>query len=200
MWQPFERLSNLAWEFRLGISTRGKGAVETDDKEHIYYGSISYSGIEAVLNRLLLTKDDVFVDLGCGKGRVVSLAARQIVKEVIGIEYSGELVALAEKNSRTLRGRRSPVRIVHASVDEFDYAQGTVFYVFHAFGPLTLDRVVTRLHAIYNAEHRSMRLAYVWPMHESILKQQDWLDEFDRWEPDNSKAQGHLVSFWRTRE
>ena len=198
--ETFERLNNLAWEYRLGISTRGKGSVETSDEEHIYYGSVSYPTITSVLDRLNLAPHDVFVDLGCGKGRVVCCAAQRNVKEVIGIEYSKDLSDIAEKNSSKLRKRKAPINIVHSPVEDFDYAKGTVFYMFHPFGPATLQKVVSKLAAIHDRERRTLKMAYVWPMHESVLKQQRWLEELDRWEAHHPRSRGHHISFWKTRE
>ncbi len=186
------------WEYRLGISTRGKGPEDPADEEHIYYGSVQYQTIHSVLGHLRLQPDDIFVDLGCGKGRVVCCAARHKVEEVIGIEYSDELAESAKRNSIGLRGRKSPISIVHAPVEDFDYNRGTVFYMFHPFGPVTLQRVMAKLATILERERRPMRLAYVWPMHESVLRGQHWLAEFDRWEPNDARSGGHRVSFWKT--
>lgn len=195
-----ERIHNLTWEYRLGIATRGKGSAETSDDEHVYYGSVQYPTIRSVLSRLSLKPNDVFVDLGCGKGRVVCCAAQQEVKEVIGIEYSRDLALLAEENSRKMKGRKSPIRIIHSPVEDFDYAEGTAFYMFHPFGPRTLQAVIAKLGAIHQRDRRPIRMAYVWPMHESVLRQQTWLMEFDRWEPQNPLSRGHLISFWKTAE
>ena len=47
------------------------------------------------MNYLKLDANDVFVDLGCGKGRAVFLAAAQKLKKVIGVELRKELADIA---------------------------------------------------------------------------------------------------------
>jgi methylase of polypeptide subunit release factors len=41
---------------------------------------------------------DVFVDFGCGKGRVLYLACRHPFKEVIGVDLSPAVVEAARRN------------------------------------------------------------------------------------------------------
>jgi SAM-dependent methyltransferase len=43
-------------------------------------------------------RDFSFIDIGCGKGRVVMLASDRPFRQVIGVELSPALVAIAEKN------------------------------------------------------------------------------------------------------
>jgi SAM-dependent methyltransferase len=52
---------------------------------------------EIALDMLQLTPDDVFVDLGCGDGRVVAAALRRGVRRGIGIELDAELAGSARR-------------------------------------------------------------------------------------------------------
>jgi hypothetical protein len=54
---------------------------------------------------LELTSEDVFLDAGCGDGRVVASALRRGVRRSIGIELDVELVRAAERHTRAVLGR-----------------------------------------------------------------------------------------------
>ena len=55
---------------------------------------------EMALDMLQLTSDDVFVDLGCGDGRVVAAALRRGVRRSVGVELDATLVESARRRVR----------------------------------------------------------------------------------------------------
>src|SRR5206468_4366794 len=57
-----------------------------------------------------------FVDLGCGKGRPLLIAARLGFARIIGVEFAPELVAVAAGNLATMRV--SNATVVHADAAE----------------------------------------------------------------------------------
>lgn len=189
------RLHNLYWELRLGISTHGIVDTEIPDASH--YATMRYATINRILDRLSLQPADVFVDVGSGKGRVLCLAARHTVREVIGIEMVPELCRVAEKNSRHLRGRKSPIVIYNSLAQEFDYTKGTVFTFFNPFGAETLSIVLDRIQAGLEKSPRPIRIAYANPEHDVILSQRPWLDRYEVWLKEELGME-HSVTFYRS--
>lgn len=193
------KASNLAWELRLGISTRGSEP-ENGAGEYTPYGTVPYAAVNAILARLELQPSDVFVDVGCGKGRAICCAARSIVREVVGVDMSPELLAIARANVASLRRKRSPARLVLSLAEEFDYSGVTAVYLFNPFGARTLRTVLCKLQHAAQERGDIIRIAYAYPVHESVFReQQSWLEEIDRWEPFTVFAQRCAVSFWRSR-
>jgi predicted RNA methylase len=134
----------------------------------------------------------------CGKGKSICCAARSVVREVVGIDMSPDLLAIARANVASLRGKRSPVRLALSLAEEFDYSGVTVVYLFNPFGARTLSNVLCKLQ--HAAQERGVvRIAYVQPVHESVFREQPWLEEIDRWQPFKVFAQRCAVSFWRSR-
>ncbi len=156
-----------------------------------------YVTINRILDYLSLQPTDVFVDVGSGKGRVLCLAARYAVREVIGIEVVPELCRVAEKNSRRMRGRKSPIVIHNSRAQDFDYSKGTVFTFFNPFGAETLSIVLDRIHAGLEQSPRPIRLAYANPKHEAILSQRPWLDRYEMWLKEELGME-HSVTFYRS--
>jgi predicted RNA methylase len=195
-----KKLINLIWELRLGISTRGVENVAASTTERGHYGTIPYITIHNVLNSLALTPTDEFVDLGCGKGRVICCVSRLAVAEVIGVEYMSKLCDDARRNIKTMKGKCSPVTVVNMPAEEFDYTKGTVYYLFHPFGPQTLQKVVDGIKNSFLKRKRTVRIAYVNSVYDSVLKNCSWLHEYDRWEGRDRRSLEHAISFWRSTD
>jgi predicted RNA methylase len=198
------RLENALYEHRLGIITHGLHNWKSGDRsedEHLYYFATSYRRVFRILDALHLGPSDTFVDLGCGKGRVTCCASLYPVSEVIGIEDIQELCTAAEKNLRILRGDRAPTKILHCKAEEFEYIKGTVIYMFHPFGPRTLTAVLSRLDTGLRLNPRKVRIVYVNPVHEYVLKETNWLELYEHWPCPRGlwTRVVHPVSFWRLR-
>ncbi len=90
--------------------------------------------ITPVLESLSLGPQDVLLDLGCGDGRVVQLAAEIFGCRAIGVEHNAELVARAKDNARA-----SPasdlIEIRHEGAGMAALSEATVIFMFL---PLTL--------------------------------------------------------------
>lgn len=198
------RVENALYEHRFGISTHGLYNWSPGDwssEEHLFYYATSYRRIFHILDALRLGPDDTLIDLGCGKGRVACCASFYPVREVIGIDDVPELCAAAERNLGRLRGRRASARILRGRAEDFDYAAGTVIYMFHPFGPQTLSAVLARVGLGLLRNPRDLQIVYVNPVHESVLWETDWLELYDRW-PSHRRLWTeimHPVSFWRLR-
>lgn len=179
-------------DMRLNISTAGTAPAESDG--HVYYATISYRCIQALLDRLQLSPNDRFVDVGCGKGRVVCLAARQCVSMVTGIEYSQALVNDARRNALKLRGKRSPVTIAHSPAEEFDYSDSSVLYFFNPFEAPILNTVLHKARA--DRAGSPLRMAFVMESRaqRDVFSEHTWLSCYDRFED----IDHHMVALYRT--
>jgi predicted RNA methylase len=190
------KIGNMTWEYRLGISTRGVNGAEIVDDEHIHYGTVPYRTINAVLDRIGPLPGEVFVDLGCGKGRVVCCAALRRFRASIGVECSPSLAAIAGRNAAALRPRHAPIEIRTISAEQFDFTQGSVFYLFHPFGPNTLRAVLLALHKSLESAPRLVRLVYVNPVHADVVREFTWLVEQEHWKAGSGASPDHDIGWW----
>lgn len=190
------RAHNLYWELRMGISTNG--IVETNYPDAHHYSTLPYTTIYRILDYLDLGADDVLVDVGSGKGRVLCCAAQYGIREVIGVEIVPELCRIAEKNSRRMRGKKSPIIIYNISAQTFDYSQGTVLTFFNPFGARTFSSVMDKIEeGLHRMPHR-IRLAYANPEHEDVLQRRPWLEKVGVWPKETMNVE-HSVVFYRSR-
>jgi precorrin-6B methylase 2 len=192
MRQARTRVANIWWEHRLGIETRGVVSIAHADAVH--YGTMSYSTVWSILDHLALGPSDIFVDIGCGKGRVLCCAATYPVRQVIGVDLSEPLCAIARKNARRLRGRRAPISVHQSLASDFDYSSVTVLFLFNPFGASTLAPLLEK---IGREARQSLRIAYANPKHEDVFERQNWLERSHRWSAGTSRLE-HCVSFYRS--
>ena len=102
--------------------------------------------------------DDVFVDLGSGKGRVLLSVATKNLKKVIGIEIRKDMFDIAMENLEKSKMKNTPVEIVNADVATFDMKEGTIFFMFNPFGINTQKRVLENIRSSLVVNPRQVRI------------------------------------------
>jgi hypothetical protein len=88
---------------------------------------------DAMVTRMLraakTTSEDVVYDLGAGDGKIPIAAATEFGAKAVGIEYDGELAALARRNAERA-GVASKVTIVQGDIFKEDFSRATVVTVY----------------------------------------------------------------------
>lgn len=106
-----------------------------------------------------------FVDIGCGKGRVLLVAAERPFRQVVGVEASPALAAVARDNlerARRLRLRCRDLRVDIGDAMTWPLPPGDlVLHLYHPFGPDLLTRFLGRVRAALAREPRRLRLLYL---------------------------------------
>jgi SAM-dependent methyltransferase len=96
-----------------------------------------YDDLPALFDAAGLRADDVIVDVGCGKGRVVNwLLAHHPGNAVYGIELDPEIAAATGRRLR----RYPSVRILCGDASTLLPAEATVFYLFNPFDEPVMRR------------------------------------------------------------
>jgi SAM-dependent methyltransferase len=115
----------------------------------------------------------IFVDLGSGKGRVVLMASEYPFRKIIGVELSPALHRVALRNvaawsSPTKRCR--DIELLCMDAAEFMLpADEALVYLFQPFPAETMRAVLTNLARSLAAHPRMVRLAYLNPLHHSLI-------------------------------
>ena len=122
---------------------------------------------------------DVFIDYGCGMGRILALASAYPFSRVIGVEISPRLVDIAGRNIANYRGRRlcQNIQIWKGSADQFEMpADASVFYFFNPFHGQTLANVFDRIGRSLATNPRRLQIVFNNPGHfEKIAANYSWL-------------------------
>ncbi|WP_212612625.1 methyltransferase domain-containing protein [Pseudonocardia hierapolitana] len=168
-------ITALVFEQRYGVDTDGRiplSDLGIDDEHRSDYLPSGWLSMRRVLPRSSVGSDDVFLDIGSGKGRIVLVAATYPFRRVIGVELSRELheiaVANLAQNHRRLRCKN--VTLVCADAVEYDIpAEVTVVFLYNPFRGPVFDRVIDNLVSSVDRNPRVVRLIYANPEEEAAL-------------------------------
>jgi SAM-dependent methyltransferase len=153
------------WDGVLGINTGGDDCRPT-----------AYHVLCKLFTAVPLVADDCFMDIGCGRGRALCLAARHPIARAVGVEITPAHAAAAEANLVTLRGRHArDISVVTGSAADFDCSGGTVFYMYNPFGGALFEQVAGNIRRSAAQAKRPIRLIYVNPVCRDVLDNADWL-------------------------
>jgi SAM-dependent methyltransferase len=135
--------------------------------------SQGYEASDAALAAKILRGLDIdhslfsFVDVGCGKGRVLLQASRYPFREIIGVEISEALHAIALRNlaqARWFFPRCSQVSVRLQDATEFQLPAGDiVLYVFNPVDDAIMDQVLRNFSAQYRQLPRRLIMTYYNP-------------------------------------
>lgn len=133
-----DRLADAVLERRMGIRSRGLVPIESLLEHwrdcHDYFPT-SIRAFSRALAELQISERDVFVDYGCGMGRVLVLAAGAPFSQLIGVEVSADLLRCAERNVQAALGaHHGRVLLVHCDAREYRLPDtATVLYFYNPF-------------------------------------------------------------------
>jgi len=144
-------------------------------KDATRYTPTPYNKLKKMVEYLKPGPDDIFFDIGSGKGRVLFFVARQKVKKVVGIELHENLVKEACENLEKIRFRRAPVEILHGDAAQMDLGEGTIFFLYHPFGLKTFEKVIADIRNSLATNPRKIRIVYFNPVWSPLLDRSDWL-------------------------
>jgi SAM-dependent methyltransferase len=192
----WQKAISFAVERYLRISTAGHVSAVT--KGGVHYTPLPYRVTWQILRHLNLQSDDVFVDIGCGKGRVLCCAARTAVGRVVGIEVNDGLAKQARTNLRKLRGRRAPGEVLSMFAENFDYADASVIYLYNPFDETILRKTLARIDQAFKARPRPISVVYANNMYEEPLRELHWLGKQYEWPATDFPSFGYPIGFWRS--
>jgi SAM-dependent methyltransferase len=110
-------------------------------------------------------RDYTFVDMGCGKGRVILVAATYPFQRVVGVEISAPLAKIARANidrfqPPTRKCRNVEVHTVDATRFAFPETN-LLIHFYHPFEPPLLNAVLEQLQRSIDARPRKVVIAYL---------------------------------------
>jgi SAM-dependent methyltransferase len=162
-------------ERRMGIETSGYADLQSlgiDAPGRSRYEPSKWLDLRRILRDRDIRPDDVFLDVGSGKGRVVLQAAHYPFRRVIGIELSPDLNAIARANlaarRRALRCR--DIEFVTADVAEHPFPDDvTVVYHYNSLHGPPFAAFLDRLLESLDRNPRTLRFIYNTAIEERTL-------------------------------
>lgn len=165
-----QNLSKGAYQDTADRATKESLGIENPDS--VYYTASPWWVLRWLLPRSDVRPSDVFVEFGCGKGRVVlDAASRYPFKRVVGVELSPDLSDVA----RGLVARGKPFRCPNVMIETVDASEYSIpddmtyAYFYNPFNGATFERVCANIVASLDRSPRPLRVIYVHPAdHETL--------------------------------
>ena len=147
---PHKLCGHLVDQF-YGIETEGWYSLGAGDLAGLalgrrqMYQTCPYSVLWTILRALPGNAGGTFYDLGCGKGRIVTVFANSgRFDRCIGVELVEALAEKARENLERVRTHTS-VKIITGDAASIDLRDGTVFFFSNPFGPDTIGQVLRNI-------------------------------------------------------
>ena len=162
-------------ERRLGIETSKVVTLRElgiSASNRVDYEPSSWLALRRVLSQRDVTAQDVFIDFGCGKGRILVQAAKYPFRKIIGVELSTELIAIARRNlERVLPALLCRnIELVNKDVLHYEIPdEVTIAYFYNPFEGEIFAAVVDKLVASIRRRPRVLRIIYCSPREEGTL-------------------------------
>ncbi|MCW2857417.1 MAG: hypothetical protein JWR52_3032 [Marmoricola sp.] len=189
-----------AWMFdlRYGVRTIGHQGVNDlprvgDSEGYPYLGS-NPRDLRRALRQLGNGGQGTFVDLGCGKGRALVIAALEGHRSVVGVDFIAEFCEAAEENFAAFKKRTGSTS--EAQVLNLDAAtylpteDDTTFFFFNPFPADVLAAVVQNIYDSWLAHPRDVWVIYHCAAHPEVFE-----DSLHWRRAGESKAQYPTVSY-----
>jgi len=190
------KLSELLYERRFGVDTTGMVrpdfAADYDGSgaDNNAYIAASWRQLQRWLPRRDVGPGDVFLDVGCGKGRVVFQAARLYpFRRVIGLELDPQLAAVARGNVERNAGRLrcKDVEVVETDASTWDVPDDvTVVFLYNPFSGEVFERFVGQLVASVQRRPRTVTIVYSYPREAAVLERTGQVRLLRQTEPPSS--------------
>lgn len=163
------------WDLRLGIRTGGIYPSDTPGifNDNAECNPTNYKILNKVFRSLDIKDNDVLVDYGCGKGRVICFGSQFLFKKIYGIEISEKWARIARSNVN--KKQLNNVYILNIDAIDFDSSDCTVYYFFNPFGEKTLQYVIKNIARTLENNNRHIKIIYYNAKYKDVIEKENFL-------------------------
>ena len=172
-------VADYTFDWRFGTDTRRWAeldSLEIDSANRaggVRYVPTRTGAFLRVMASVSFPEGSVFMDCGCGKGKVLLLAAQLPFRRVVGVEFSEELCAIAKSNVELFQTKRKlvPIDVVHQDVLAYSFSgDENVLFLFDPFDDTVLEPLLDRVFESLRLQPRSLWVVYHNPVYRSVIE------------------------------
>jgi SAM-dependent methyltransferase len=173
-------------ENKYGIHTTGADELidleklGVDVSQAAVYMPVSFYLLEEIFQHINLSSPvkpvprNHFLDIGCGKGRALCMAAHQGFKQVTGLDFSKKLCDVARENLAKTKLKIPALQFSVINNDAFYFeipSDVDCIFLFNPFDEIIMSAVVNNIFESLQNNPRKIRIIYVNPMHKELFLQ-----------------------------
>lgn len=149
--------------------------VNDNQKEHaVLYQGTRVLPLIKLFKKLNLPKNQIFVDIGSGKGRVLLIAADYGFAKVKGIEFSKKLCLKAKNNISTYCKKKkiaTDIEIINIDAKDYQFENDeSIFFLFNPFDDVILSKVLKNISASQKKHNRPIWMIYANAVHKNLIE------------------------------
>lgn len=165
LYQAMRLTWNAAGDLRFGEILRGDVPTRFRELGAERTANVSYLALSLIFENVAIASDDVLVDVGCGKGRVINWwLSKRLSNRIVGLELDPEVAAHTRERLR----RYHNVTIVAGDGIDNLPADGTLFFLFNPFAESVVIRFKEQI--LQSARRDKVRIYYYNCVHVSVFE------------------------------
>lgn len=175
--------SEIKGEKKFGIHTTGADELKhleekgIDTSHATIYMPASYELLEDIFKQLNACfsnnkSGNHFLDIGCGKGRALCVAAHYGFTKLTGIDFSKQLCEAAKENLLLTRQKTPGIDFSIVNNDAFYYeipADTGCIFLFNPFDETIMSGVAQNIRQSLQTDPRCLYIIYINPLHKEYL-------------------------------
>jgi len=174
-------------EKKYGIKTTGADELSKLEEKGIdiehatIYMPASYDLMEEMFSKANVSTSNHFIDIGCGKGRAMCVAAHFGVKKISGIDFSKEFCEEAKQNLLITQQQLQPFHFKIYNNDAFYFDipdDADYIFMFNPFDEVIMSGVIENIELSLERVPRKMTIIYSNPLQKYLFLEQGYQQDF----------------------
>jgi 16S rRNA G966 N2-methylase RsmD len=184
----FHILKNeLKGEKKFGIETTGADELLSLEEKGIdithstIYMPVSYDVLKEIFERFPPCKFVHFLDIGCGKGRALCVAATMGANKISGIELSKDFCEITKQNLEIIKKQQQHFGYKIFNNDAFYFEIETdvdCIFMFNPFDDIIMSGVLENIEISLKKKCRKMTVIYVNPLQKHLFLENGYQEIF----------------------
>ena len=180
-------LQEIKGEKKYGINTTGADELKDLSKKGVdishatMYMPISYLLLEDIFRQLPATSKMHFLDIGCGKGRAMCVAAYYGYKNITGVDFSKQFCADARTNLMRTQEKFPAIKYDVITADAMNYEIPPMvdcIFLFNPFDVVVMTAVVYNIMESAKEHSRDIIVAYANPLYLDLFLEEGFIEIF----------------------
>jgi SAM-dependent methyltransferase len=180
-------MQEIKGEKKYGINTTGANELKKlqangiDISHATIYMPVSYALLENIFLQLTTTPKKHFVDIGCGKGRALCVAAFHQYHTITGIDFSEALCKDAAHNLTLIKNSIPACKYSIQTMNAMDYQfpeDADCIFFFNPFDDIVMQKVIVNILKSIKLKPRSVDVVYVNPLYKDLFLQNGFKEKY----------------------